>query len=145
MKIFNTLLTLTFLLLSYNSFAQSAKKVDSVEFCGIKYPGPTGCQTFDNMIKCDSYVLSWFYEPVKDMPRHKKELLAQLKAPKAVKISLLNSETTGYLSKIETWTALNIITEINGKCILLNLFVDKPINSTNDLPEFARQFISIAK
>ncbi|WP_449436198.1 hypothetical protein [Pedobacter steynii] len=49
MKIFNILLTLTFLLLSYSSFAQSAKKVDSVEFCGIKYPGPTGCQTFGNV------------------------------------------------------------------------------------------------
>jgi hypothetical protein len=145
MKIFNVFLILAFLLFSCNAFAQSTTKIDSVEFGGRKYPVPMGCQTSGNMIKCDNYVVSWFYEPIEDMPRHRKELLEQLIAPKTIDILLLSSEAKGYVTKIDTWTALNIITELNGKCILLNLFLDRAINSTSDLPEFARQFISIRK
>lgn len=129
---------------SYNSFAQSLK-TDSIEFFGKRFPSPVDCQVIGSMIKCNNYVFVCHYEPIEDLPRHKKELLAQLVNPRQVTVSVLGNESTGYLTKIDTWHSLNVVANINGKCTLINLYVDKPIETPNDLPSYLRQFLSIKK
>ncbi|MCO4293174.1 hypothetical protein NF867_09885 [Solitalea sp. MAHUQ-68] len=125
------------------SFGQTATKADSVEFCGKHFIAPKDCETIGNMIKCSDYVFTWTYEPVSDLPRHQKELLAQIEKPKEQNVSVLNTDLIGYLSKVDTFDSLLIIGKVNGKGVIISLFVNKAIKSTADLPEFTRQLITI--
>lgn len=78
-----------------------------------------------------------------DLPRHKQEMLAQVKDPKEISVSVLGTDHTGYLSKVDSHYQLTIIGSVNGQGTMIDLFLDKPITRTDDLPEYVRQFISI--
>ena len=125
------------------SHGQTTLKTDSIEFCGKKYIVPKDCEIFGNMIKCSNYVYTWTYEPVEDLPGHQKELLSQASNPKKIDVSVINNDNTGYVSETGTTYMLLIVGKVNGQGIIINLWQDKPIKSTNDLPEYIRQFITI--
>ena len=127
----------------YSCNGQSSAKTDSIEFCGKQFPAPPGCETTGNLIKCNDYFFTWTYEPTADLPRHKAELLEQIENPRKVNTSVLKNDNIGYLSKMGTSYQLLIIGEINGKGVIITLWQDKQIISTNDLPEYVRQFITI--
>jgi hypothetical protein len=95
------------------------------------------------MIKCSDYVFTWTYEPIVDLPRHQKQLLAQINNPKKVNISIVGKDLEGYLSKVDTFDQLVAVGEINGRGVIVNLYVKRTIQSTGDLPEYIRQFIKI--
>jgi hypothetical protein len=95
------------------------------------------------MIKCSNYVFTWINEPIADLPRHQKELLAQTKNPKKISVSVVDSDNVGYITKMGTSYQLLIIGIVNGQGVIINLWLDKPIKSTDDLPEYIRQFITI--
>jgi len=95
------------------------------------------------MIKCSDYVFTWTYEPVADLPRHQKELLAQINKPKKIDVSVINTDLVGYVSKVDTYESLLIIGKVNGRGVIINLFLNKAIKSTNDLPVWVRTFINI--
>ena len=115
----------------------------SSEFCGEHFIAPSECETTGNMIKCSDYVFTWKYEPVVDLPRHKKELLAQIHAPKEINVSVINTDLVGYVSKIDTYESLLIIGKVNGRGVIINLFLNKAIESTEDLPACLRPLIKI--
>lgn len=125
------------------SFGQSTSKVDLIEFCGKRFVAPSDCETIGNMIKCIDYVFFWIYEPVADLPRHQEELLAQIKKPKKINVSVINSDLVGYQSKLDTYDCLLIIRKVNGQGVIINLFLNKEIKTTDDLPKCIRQFITI--
>ena len=122
---------------------QSSLKADSSEFCGKHFIAPKDCETIGNMIKCNDYVFTWTYEPVADLPRHQKKLLAQIKKPKKINVSVINDDLVGYLSKMDTYDCLLIIGKVNGQGVIINLWLNKAIKTTGDLPECVRQFITI--
>lgn len=132
-------------ILSYTtaSFAQSSNNEATSEFCGQKFVLPANCEVIGNMIRCADYVFTWAYEPIADLPRHQKELLAQAQNPQAINVSVINTDLVGYLSKVETFSTLLIIGEVNKQGVIINLFLNGPIKSSADLPEPVRQFISI--
>lgn len=142
-KIKLLLLVTIFTTCSTISFGQSSLAVDSSEFCGKHFIAPKDCETIGNMIKCNDYVFTWTYEPTEDLPRHQKELLAQINKPKEINVSVLNNDLVGYLSKIDTYDCLFIIGEVNGQGVIINLWLNKVIKTTTDLPECVRQFIII--
>ena len=144
MKRINVFQFLTILIMYSNiSCGQPLLITDSSEFCGKKFIPPSECETISNMIKCDNYVFTWTYEPIADLPRHQKELLAQIYKPKKINVSVLNNELVGYLSKIDKYNCLLIIGQVNEKGVIINLFLNKVIKATADLPECVGQFISI--
>src|ERR1700681_4626444 len=56
------LLTSIFILFVATSVAQTPNKVDTVNFCFIKYKVPAGCTADSNSkVKCDNYTLTWIY------------------------------------------------------------------------------------
>jgi hypothetical protein len=116
---------------------------DSSEFCGKHFIAPSDCETIGNMIKCSDYVFTWAYEPVSDLPRHQKELLAQINKPKKINVSVINNDLIGYLSKMDTYDCLLIIGKVNEQGVIINLWLNKIIKTTADLPECVRQFIAI--
>jgi hypothetical protein len=128
---------------SVGSFGQMSAKQESSEFCGKRFVPPSDCATIGNMIQCSNYVFSWTYEPISDLPRHQKELLAQISNPKRINVSVLNNDLVGYLSKMDDSDCLLIIGNVNGKGVIINLFLNKIIRTTADLPECVRQFITI--
>jgi len=115
----------------------------SSEFCGEHFMAPSECETIGNMIKCSDCVFTWTYEPVADLPRHQKELLAQLSNPKQINVSVINTDLVGYVSKVDTYESLIIIGKVNGRGVIIDLYVNKEIKSTEDLPEWVRSFIKI--
>lgn len=139
------LLLLVIILTAYSniSFGQSSKQGVKSEFCDRQFIAPSECETIGNMIKCNDYVFTWSYDSIADLPRHQKELLAQMDNPKKVNVKVINTDLVGYLSKIDTYNNLLIIGEINGKGVIINLFLNKAIETTADLPECVRQFITI--
>ena len=138
MKKLGILLFITISLLTFNlSCAQSS------EFCGEYFTAPTECETIGSMIKCGDCVFTWSYEPVEDLPRHKKELLAQISKPKKINVSVINTELVGYVSKVDTYESLLIIGEVNGQGVIITLFLSKAIKSTEDLPVWTRPLIKI--
>ena len=145
MKKLNLLFCYIVLTLCYslNSCGQSASSSDSIEFCGKNFKAPKDCEVIGNMIKCSNYVFTWTYEPVSDLPRHRKELLAQISSPKKINVSVLGRDLIGYLSKVDTYDQLVVVGEINGRGVIVDLYLNKTINSTNDLPEYIMQFIKI--
>ena len=124
------------------TFGQSIR-TDSIEFCGRHFIAPNSCEIIGNMIKCSNYVFTWTYAPTTDLPRHRKELLAQTKSPKKIKVVIDNNDIDGYLSKTGTYSQLLIIGVVNGQGVIINLWLDKQIKSTDDLPEYVKQLISI--
>ncbi|MES2655020.1 MAG: hypothetical protein V4620_05485 [Bacteroidota bacterium] len=116
---------------------------DSSEFCGKHFMAPANCQTKGNMIKCSDYVFTWTYESLTDLPKRQKELLLQLKSPTKISVSVVNNDLVGYVTKIDTYEQLLIIGNINGKGVIINLFMNKAIKTTNDLPECVRPYIII--
>ncbi len=125
------------------SFGQSNIREDSIEFCGNYIKSPEDCAAFGNMIRCDNWVLSWSYEPIEEIPRHRKELLAQLKNFKKIKVSIANTSCTGYLSKIGAMYQLLIVDSISGKGTIIFLSLGKAIKSSADLPEAIREILKI--
>lgn len=124
------------------SYGQSASS-DSSEFCGKYFKAPVNCQTIGNMIKCDNYVFTWTYEPLADMPRHQQELLGQINNPKKINVSVMNTDQIAYMSKMDMYDCMLIFADVNGRGVIINLWVNKEINTTNDLPESVNQFITI--
>jgi len=144
MKKINLILLVFILTICSNlSFGQSSIKTDSIVFCGKHFIAPHDCETIGNMIKCSNYVFTWINEPIADLPRHQKELLAQTKNPKKISVSVVDSDNVGYITKMGTSYQLLIIGIVNGQGVIINLWLDKPIKSTDDLPEYIRQFITI--
>jgi hypothetical protein len=141
LKLFLLIIILT--TYSHISFGQSSKEAVKSEFCGRQFVAPSECETIGNMIKCNDYVFTWTYEPIADLPRHQKELLAQIDNPKKVNVIVISSDLVGYLSKVDTYNSLMIIGKVNGKGVIINLFLNKTIETTADLPECVRQFITI--
>lgn len=125
------------------SFGQSSLMAESSEFCGKHFIAPKDCETIGKMIKCTDYVFTWTYEPIIDLPRHQKELLSQIDNPKKVNVVVIDTDLIGYLSKVDTYNSLMIIGKVNGKGVIINLFLNKAIKTTADLPECVRQFITI--
>jgi hypothetical protein len=117
----------------------------SNEFCGEYFVSPTECETIGNMIKCSDCVFTWTYEPVADLPRHQKELLTQLNNPKKINVSVINTDLVGYVSKVDTYESLLIIGNVNGRGVIVSLFLNKAIESTKDLPVWIRPLINIKK
>src|SRR6478609_12059138 len=99
----------------------------SSEFCGEHFMAPSECETIGNMIKCSDCVFTWTYEPVADLPRHQKELLAQLSNPKQINVSVINTDLVGYVSKVDTYESLIIIGKVNGRGVIIDLYVNKEI------------------
>lgn len=118
-------------------------QADSSEFCGKYFKAPNNCQTIGNMIKCNDYVLTWTYEPNKELRHHKKELLAQISKPKKIKVSVINNDLIGYLSKIDIYHCLIIIGKVNEQGTIINLYLNREIKTTDDLPDCVKQFILI--
>ena len=144
MKKTKLILILTILTAYINtSCGQSSQKVAKCEFCGKHFIAPSDCETIGNMIKCSDYDFTWTYEPIADLPRHQKELLAQIENPQKINVSVNNNDLVGYLSKVDTYQSLMIIGKVNRQGVIINLFTNKPIKTTEDLPECIRQFITI--
>lgn len=141
MKATNLLLLLA--MLAAGSNILSGQTADSSEFCGKRFMAPGECKTVGNMIKCSDYVLTWSYESMADLPRHQKELLMQLKSPQKINVTVINTDLVGYITKIDTYDQLLIIGNVNGKGVIINLFLNKSIKTTNDLPEYMRPYIVI--
>ncbi|NNT73167.1 hypothetical protein HKT18_13155 [Flavobacterium sp. IMCC34852] len=131
------------IILPFFTYGQTTLEENSSEFCGQYFTAPNECKTMGNMIQCKDYVFTWSYEPIIDLPRHQKELIAQIKNPKEIKVSVLKTDLIGYLSKVDSYDSLLIVGSVNGKGVIINLYLDKTIKATNDLPECVRQFITI--
>lgn len=144
MKI-NKLIFLVILLTAYSTitFGQDQNKADNINFCGVGFTTPSNFETMGNMIRCKDYVFTWTYEEIADLPRHKKELLAQINNPKEINVSVINTNLVGYVSKVDSINNLLIIGEVNKQGVIINLHQNKAIKSTEDLPECVRQFIAI--
>jgi hypothetical protein len=138
MKKIGTLLFTTISLINFNILC-----AQSSEFCGKHFTAPAECETIGSMIKCSDCVFTWSYEPVEDLPRHKNELLAQINKPKKINVSVINTDLVGYVSKVDTYESLLIIGEVNGQGVIITLFLNKAIKSTEDLPVWIRPFIKI--
>jgi len=137
------LLILSFLLFAFSSrsLGQTFVNKDSIKFFEKYYPAPTGCEVIGNMIKCNDYVFTWVYEPLKDLPRHQKEMLDQIQNPRKIEVKVLGVDQVGYLTKVENLNQLLIIGNIKGQCGIINLWQEKPITITADLPVFVKQLI----
>ena len=144
MRKFKLFITIAFLTTFVNfSFGQTTLNSDSIEFCGSNFVPPKDCEKIGTMIKCKDYVLTWTYEPINELPRHQRELLEQIENPKKINVLIKNTELEGYLSTIESYNSLMIIGIVNNKGVIINLFLNKTINTTSDLPDFVKQFITI--
>jgi hypothetical protein len=124
-------------------FGQISVKTNQIEFCGKNYIAPNECETIINMIKCDNYVFTWTYEPIKDLPRHQKKLLKQMKNPKKIKVSVIDSDHLGYTCNTGTSYQLLIVGKVNEKGVIIFLGLDNSITATTDLPEYIQKFIKI--
>jgi hypothetical protein len=113
------------------------------ELCGEHFTAPTECETIGSMIKCSDCIFTWSYEPVEDLARHKKELLAQLNEPKKINVSVIDTDLVGYVSKVDTYKSLLMIGQVNGQGVIITLFLNKAIKSTEDLPVWIRPLIKI--
>jgi hypothetical protein len=130
-----------FIAISLSTFDISCAQ--SSELCGEHFTAPTECETIGTMIKCSDCVFTWSYEPVEDLPRHRKELLAQINKPKEINVSVINTDLVGYVSKVDTYESLVIIGKVNGQGVIITLFLDRDIKSTGDLPVWIRPLIKI--
>lgn len=142
---------------SFVSFGQTAKHVDTLSFCRNKYPVPTGCTAeSEYQVKCDNYSMTWIYmneQMLQTMPEQFiSQMTQQMKDLKKelVNYYLLGKEAKGYRLSFKTKSGEKGYQLIgygtaNGQPVIVQLALDKEPKTNNDLPEFARQIITIQK
>ena len=135
--------TLTLVIISISLMGQ-INPLDSVEFFEYKFKVPTGCKpTYGGQVLCDSYAVTWSYEPASDIERHKKEGIAQLKNPKKFDCYVLGTKMTGYKSKFDPGVQVAVFGVIKGQGVLLWLWFGKDIKTNEDIPEFVSQIFQL--
>jgi hypothetical protein len=121
---------------------------DSLMFCGEKIKSPKDCQmVMPGMVNCRTFAMVWNYEPVKDIDRHKKEGLAQLKKPMKFRCYILGTKVTAYQAKLEDGVEIQVYEVVKGQGLLLSIYIlnkDK-VTADNDIPEFIGQVFKMKK
>jgi hypothetical protein len=149
-------LTALFLFFSAVSFGQTTKQVDSVTFCFNKYKVPTGCTAeSEYQVKCDNYSIVWLYmneQMLQTMPdQFVNQMAGQMKKFNKEHITcyLLDKEVKGYKIsfKKDNGTGYQLIAYgvANGQPVLVQLSLDDEPKTNDNIPEFPRQIIRLAK
>jgi hypothetical protein len=149
-------LTSLMILITLSALAQTAKKVDSLEFCHIKLKVPQGCAAKSKFqVKCDGYSMAWIYmtpEMLQSMPEQfVNKLPNQLKDVNTEKIQcyLFNNEVKGY--KISFQISQGIRYQliaygvVNDQPVLAQLLLGNEPKTNEDIPAFPRQIIRLTK
>jgi hypothetical protein len=132
------------LLIASISLKGQINPLDSIEFLGNRFKVPIGCKTiYGGQVLCDSYAVTWSYEPASDMERHMKEGIAQLKNPKKFDCYIVGTKMTAYKSKFDPGVQVAVFGVIKGQGVLLWLWFDKDIKSNADIPQFVSQFFQL--
>ena len=150
------LLLALFTLLVTTSFGQSSTQIDSLTFCFNKYKVPTGCTAeSEYQVKCDSYSITWLYmneQMLQFMPdQFINQMAGQMKNFRKEPIScfLLDKEVKGYKIsfKKDKGTGYQLVAYgvANGQPVLVQLALDNEPRTNEDLPDFPRQIIRLAK
>jgi len=121
---------------------------DSLMFCGQKIKSPKDCQmVMPGMVNCSTFAMTWTYEPVRDIDRHKKEGIAQLKKPVKFDCYILGTKVTAYQAKFDPGVQIQVYEIVKGQGLLLSIYIlnkDK-VTADKDIPEFIGQVFKMNK
>ena len=126
--------------------AQTTAVPDSVTFFGIKVKAPVNCTcttVADWQVICTDYAISCQPLLPEEFERVKKETLQQLKHPKTIHLTIGGQTTAAYKVKFDPGIAMNAFGTFNGNRALIFIWLRTEPKTTQDLPEFLRQIISL--
>jgi hypothetical protein len=146
---------LIFITLSINSFGQSEKRIDSLNYANIKIATPSNCEAKSEyeLLNCDGTSVQWLYlnkEMLKVVPN---QFIGQFKNQRTtkkqieMKVESFGSELKGYKFKMKKSgkTSYRIIVYgiVNNQPLLLNIGTQSNIKKDLDLNDFLKKLIKI--
>lgn len=143
----------TFLFLSIASIVFSQEQEEVFTLCGIELSVPIGCVADQHsQVQCEDYTLTWLYMTPEmfeqELPEHFiKQMGEQLNNFKLAPItaSMFDQPATAYKIRFKKKKGygyqLVAYAIINQQPVLLQLVLNKPINSNKDIPETARRVL----
>jgi hypothetical protein len=149
------IIILAFIALSINSYGQSEKKIDSLNYAHMKIAVPENCEAKSEyeLLDCDGISIQWIYlndEMLKTVPN---QFIGQFTNQKTtekrteIKVESFGSELSGYKFKMKTTDGISyriiVFGTVNNQPLLLNIGTKIDINETADLNGFLRKLIEI--
>lgn len=146
---------LAFITLSINSFGQSEKLVDSLNYAHMKIAVPENCQAKSEyeLLDCDGISIQWLYlnnEMLKTVPTQFIEQFSNQKSNKKrteLIAESFGSELNGYKFKMKNSDGISyriiVYGTVNNQPLLLNIGTKTDINETADLSDFLKKLIKI--
>ena len=133
------IIILVFIALSINSYGQSEKQIDSLNYAHMKIAVPENCEAKSEyeLLDCDGISIQWLYlndEMLKTVP---DQFMGQF----------TNQKTTGYKFKMKYTDGISyriiVYGTVNNQPLLLNIGTKTDINETADLNGFLKKLIEI--
>lgn len=150
------ILVFVLLLLPGLAFAQTAAPETSLNFCGINLPMPAGCTPESKYeLRCDTYQLGWFYLNRNELLPVVQELVrTEKKKHKPAEQQefegfILDMPAKGYQISYATEAGmayqLIFYGTAKGQPVVVQLTMGVQPEKTADLPEVARNIVSLRK
>ena len=141
--------------LSINSYGQSEKQIDSLNYAHMKIAVPENCEAKSEyeLLGCDGISIQWLYlndEMLKTVPDQFMGQFTNQKTTKKrteIKVESFGSELTGYKFKMKNTDGISyriiVYGTVNNQPLLLNIGTETDINETADLNGFLKKLIEI--
>ena len=146
---------LTFIALSINSYGQSEKQIDSLNYAHMKIAVPKNCEAKSEyeLLDCDGISIQWIYlndEMLKTVPYQFMGQFTNQKTTKKrtkIKVESFGSELGGYKFKMKNTDGISyrmiVYGTVNKQPLLLNIGTKTDIKKTSDLNYFLKELIEI--
>jgi len=144
-----------FIALSINSYGQSKKQIDSLNYAHMKIAVPENCEAKSEyeLLDCDGVSIQWIYlndEMLKTVPNQFIGQFTNQKTTKKqteIKVKSFGSELIGYKFKMKNTDGISyriiVYGTVNDQPLLLNIGTKSDINKTADLNDFLKKLIEI--
>jgi hypothetical protein len=150
------LLTFLAILFGATAFGQTSNKVDSLEFCHVRFKVPPGCTAASRyQVICGDYSMDWLYmtpQMLQTMPdQFVNQLSKQLKDVKRepIRCYIFNNEVKGYKISFQgsqgTLYQLIAYGIVNDQPVLAQLSLNREPKTNEDIPPFPGQIIRLSK
>jgi len=149
------IILLAFIALSINSYGQTEKQIDSLNYAQMKIAVPNNCiaKSESELLDCDGISIQWLYlykEMLKTVPNQFIEQFTNQKSIEKrtkIKVKSFGSKLTGYKFKMKNSDGVSyrviVYGTVNNQPLLLNIGTKTDINETADLNDFLKGIIKI--
>ena len=149
------IIILLFITLSIKSYAQSEKRIDSLNYVNIKIAVPNNCKAKSEyeLLNCNGISVEWLYLNKKMLKLVPKQFIGQFENQKTtkkqteLKVESFGSELTGYKFKMKksgkTSYRIVVYGTVNNQPLLLNIGTKSNIKKDSDLNYFLKKLIKI--